>query len=89
MEEERRSFFFSSIFLGGCYSVPRSSWPDSLTERRLGFAGSRKERRKNGGIAMNPTGMKVICFSRFFYAFLYLCCLQTCVRVLWFVCIRS
>ena len=27
---------------GGVYSVPRSSWPDSLTDRRLGFAGSRK-----------------------------------------------
>ena len=30
------------------YLIPRSSWPDSLTERRLGFAGSRKERRKMG-----------------------------------------
>ena len=38
---------------------------------------------------MNPTGTKVICFSRFFYAFLCLCCLQTRVRVLCFVCVGS
>ena len=38
---------------------------------------------------MNPTGMKFICFSRFFYAFLCLCCLQTRVRVLCFVCVGS
>ena len=38
---------------------------------------------------MNPIGTKVICFSRFFYAFLCLCCLQTRVRVLFFVCVGS
>ena len=38
---------------------------------------------------MNPTGTKVICFSRFFYAFLCLCCFQTRVRVLFFVCVGS
>ena len=75
--------------------VPRSSFPDSLTKRRLGLAGSIKERReKTGGgggvgIAVNPSGTKVICFSRFFYAFLCLCCLQTRVRVLCFVCVGS
>ena len=36
---------------------------------------------------MNPTGTKVICFSRFFYYFLCLCCLQTRVRVVCFVCV--
>ena len=30
---------------------------------------------------MNPTSTKVIGFSRFFYVFLCLCCLQTRVRV--------
>ena len=35
---------------------------------------------------MNPTGTKVICFSRFFYVFHCLWCLQTHVRVLCFVC---
>ena len=38
---------------------------------------------------MNPTGMKVISFSHFFYAFLCLWCLQTHVMVLCFVCIGS
>ena len=38
---------------------------------------------------MNPTGMKFICFSRFFYAFLCLCCLQTRVMVLCIVCVGS
>ena len=38
---------------------------------------------------MNPTSTKVICFSRFFYVFLCLCCLQTRVRVLCFVCADS
>ena len=38
---------------------------------------------------MNPTGTKVICFSRFFYTFLCLCCLQTRVRVVFFVCVGS
>ena len=38
---------------------------------------------------MNPTGTKVICFSYFFYAFLCLCCLQTCVRVVCIVCVGS
>ena len=38
---------------------------------------------------MNPTGTKVICFSHFFYAFLFLCCLQTRVRVVCFVCVGS
>ena len=38
---------------------------------------------------MNPTGTKVICFSCFFYVFLCLCCLQTHVRVLCFVCVGS
>ena len=38
---------------------------------------------------MNPTGTKVICFSRFFYAFLCLCCLQTHVRVVCFVYVGS
>ena len=38
---------------------------------------------------MNPSGTKIICLSRFFYAFLFLCCLQTRVRVLCFVCVGS
>ena len=38
---------------------------------------------------MNPSGTKVICFPRFFYAFLFLCFLQTCVRVVCFVCVGS
>ena len=42
-----------------------------------------------GGIAMNPTGTKVICFSRFVYDFLCLCCLHTRVRVVCFVCVSS
>ena len=46
-------------------------------------------REKNRGIAVNPIGTKVICFSRFFYAFLCLCCLQTHVRVVCFVCVGS
>ena len=35
---------------------------------------------------MNLTGTTFICFSHFFYAFLYLCCLRTCVRLLGTVC---
>ena len=63
---------------------------DSLTEMRLDFTGIKKERReKTGWIVVNPTGTKVICFSCFFYAFLCLCCLQTHVRVLFFVCVGS
>ena len=42
-----------------------------------------------GGIVVNTTGTIVICFSRFFYAFLCLCCFQTRVRVLCFVCVGS
>ena len=38
---------------------------------------------------MNPTSTKVIGFSSFFYAFLCLCCLQTRVRVVCFVCVGS
>ena len=38
---------------------------------------------------MNPIGTKVICFSRFFYGFRCLCCLQTRVRVVCFVCVGS
>ena len=35
-----------------------------------------------GEIAVNLTGTTFICFSHFFYAFLCLCCLWTCVRSL-------
>ena len=69
-----------------------------LEETRFHWKQKRKK-RKNGGrggggggwgeIAVNPTCRKVICFSHFFYAFLCLCCLQTRVRVLFFVCVGS
>ena len=56
MEEETRElFFFLPFFFGGGggggvgYSVPRSSFPDSLTERRLDLARSIKERREKTG----------------------------------------
>ena len=42
-----------------------------------------------GGIAVNPTGTKVICLSRFFYAFVCLFCLQTLIRVVFIVCVGS
>ena len=48
-----------------------------------------KERRKNGGIAVNLTGTKFICFSHFFYAFIGLCCLLTRVKTLGTVCVGS
>ena len=46
-------------------------------------------KKKKVGIAVNLTGTKFICFSHFFYAFLYLCCLQTRVRTLGTVCVGS
>ena len=45
--------------------------------------------KKNGGIAMNLTGTKFICFSHFFYSFLCLCCLRTRVRKVGTVCVGS
>ena len=48
-----------------------------------------ERKKKKGGIAMNLTGMKFICFSHFFYAFLCLCCLQTRVRTSGTVCVSS
>ena len=38
---------------------------------------------------MNLIGTTFICFSHFFYAFLCLCCLRTCVRPLGLVCVGS
>ena len=46
-----------------------------------------ERKKKKGGIAMNLTGKKFICFSHFFYAFLCLCCLRTRVRTLGTVCV--
>ena len=48
-----------------------------------------ERKKKKGGIAVNLTGTKFICFSHFFYAFLCLCCLQTKVRKLGTVCVGS
>ena len=48
-----------------------------------------ERKKKNGGIDVNLTGMKFICFSHFFYAFLCLCCLRTRVRTLGIVCVGS
>ena len=48
-----------------------------------------ERKKKKGGIAVNLTGTTFICFSHFFYAFLYLCCLQTRVRSLGTVCVGS
>ena len=45
--------------------------------------------KKKGGIAVNLTDTKFICFSHFFYAFLCLCCLRTRVRILGTVCVGS
>ena len=41
-----------------------------------------ERKNKKGGIPVNLTGMKFICFSHFFYVFLCLCCLLTRVRTL-------
>ena len=49
----------------------------------------RKKNKKKGGIAVNLTGTKFICFFHFFYAFLCLCCLHTRVRTLGTVCVGS
>ena len=38
---------------------------------------------------MNLIGMTFICFSHFFFSFLYLCCLRTRVRSLGTVCVGS
>ena len=46
-------------------------------------------KKKNGGIALNLTGMTFICFSYFFFAFLFLCCLRTRVRSIGIVCVGS
>ena len=46
-------------------------------------------KKKKGGIAVNLTSTKFICFSHFFYAFLCLCCLQTRVKTLGTVCVGS
>ena len=48
-----------------------------------------ERKKKKGGIAVNLTGTKFICFSHFFYAFLCLCCLRTCVRTLGTICVSS
>ena len=45
--------------------------------------------KKKGGIVVNLSGTKFICFSHFFYAFLYLCCSPTRVRTLGTVCVGS
>ena len=62
-----------------------------VTRPPLVFRGLTGSQRTPGfwGVTVNPTSTKVICFSRFFYAFLCLWYLQTCVRVLCFVCIGS
>ena len=77
MEEEIGSFFFCCIFLGG--------GGGGGGDTRFRWKQKRKK-RKSEGIDMNPTGTKVIGFSHFFYSFLYLCCLETRVRVVCFVC---
>ena len=48
-----------------------------------------ERKNKKGGKAMNLTGTTFICFSHFFFAFLCLCCLRTCVRSLGTVCVGS
>ena len=48
-----------------------------------------ERKNKKGGIAVNLTGTKFICFSHFFYAFLCLCCFLTRVRTLGTVCVGS
>ena len=48
-----------------------------------------ERKKKNGGIAVNLTGTKFICFSHFFYVFLCLCCLRTRVKTLGTVCVGS
>ena len=48
-----------------------------------------ERKKKKGGIAVNLTGTKFICFSYFFYDFLCLCCLRTRVRTLGTICVGS
>ena len=48
-----------------------------------------KIKKKRGGIAVNLKGTTFICFSHFFYVFLCLCFLRTCVRSLGTVCVGS
>ena len=48
-----------------------------------------ERKKKKGGISVNLTSTKFMCFSHFFYAFLCLCCLQTRVRTLGTVCVGS
>ena len=48
-----------------------------------------ERKNKKGGIAVNLIGTTVICFSHFFYAFLYLYCLRTRARSLGTVCVCS
>ena len=58
--------------------------------RRSGYLVLEAERKKkNGGISVNLTGTKFICFSHFFYAFLCLCCFRTRVRILGTICVGS
>ena len=63
-----------------------------LKEWIHGFGSVKKEEKGGGGgggVAMNLIGMKFVCFSHFFYAFLCLCCLWTRVRTLGTVCVYS
>ena len=48
-----------------------------------------ERKKKKGGIAVNLTGTTFICFSHFFYAIIFLCCLLTRVRSLGTVCVGS
>ena len=55
---------------GSALSHFKGGFPKVLREWIPGFGAKKKEDK--GGVAVNPTGMNVVCFSRFFCACLCL-----------------